>query len=107
MYRRLCTVNRGDFVRFSACFINWNLLVDSSYRNGPETCTFYPSPMLYKYIDICICLKPFLQRSNLLVVDKIEIGVTSSLMRRTEKEILGLFEKFWAQFSGFLYNTRS
>ena len=76
---------------FSACFISCDLLVDFIYQNGPETCTFYPSPMLYKYIDICICLKPSLKSSNLLVVDKIEIGVTSSLLRRTEKEILGLF----------------
>ena len=78
---------------FSACSINWKLLVDSSYRNGPKTCTFYPSPMLYEYIDRRICLKPSLQGSNLLAIDKIEMGVTSSPLRRTEKEILGLFRK--------------
>ena len=76
---------------FSACFISCDLLVDFIYQNGPETCTFYPSPMLHKYIDRCICLKPSLQGSNLLAVDKIEVGVTSSLLRRTEKEVLGLF----------------
>ena len=72
--------------------------MDFSYRNGPETCTFYPSPMLYKYIDRCICLKPFLQRSNLLVVDKIEIGGTSSLLRRTEKDVMVLFFKVGSLF---------
>ena len=75
------TVNGGDFVMFSACSINWKLLVDSSYRNGPKTCTFYPSPMLYEYIDRRICLKPSLQGSNLLAIDKIEMGVTSSPLR--------------------------
>ena len=78
---------------FSACSIDWKLLVDSSYQNGPKTCTFYPSPMLYEYIERCICLKPSLQGSNLLAIDKIEMGVTSSPLRRTEKEILGLFRK--------------
>ena len=92
--------NRGGFDRFSACFMNWNLVVESSYRNGPETCTFYPSPMLCKYVDRCICLKPSLQCSNFLAVDKIEIGVTSTLLRRTEREILGLF---WQNLGPFFW----
>ena len=101
-----CTVNGGDFVMFSACSINWKLLVDSSYQNGPKTCTFYPSSMLYEYIDRRICLKPSLQGSNLLAIDKIEMGVTSSPLRRTEKEILRLFRKNLGPFFRFSVQYR-
>ena len=56
--------------------------------------------MLCKYVERCICLKPSLQCSNLLAVDKIEIGVTSTLLRRTEMEILGLF---WENLGPFFW----